>query len=281
MAYRKVPVTCSSLIWMVATGSSMVGAPMPTSTIRAAGAATVKASSTAGAAPLHSMITSTGSICSARGPVVTSTTAPAPRFVATASRFGLVSLTRHVGPAGAGDVGAEQAHGTGSGDQHAVPGLDGGLAGGPDGHRQRFDQRGGLVGDVVRHRMGPMGRQDDVLREGAVDRRGGEELDVRAQVVAPGQALAAASAGLLRLQRHPLTDPVLGDPGTDRADRAGGLVPEHQGLGDDEVGDPAVLEVVHVRAADADGGDLYQHLARARLGDDGFFDVDLVRLDEP
>ena len=46
----------------------MFGDPSPTMTIRAAGAAAAKAACTAGVAPLHSRITSTGSICSANGP---------------------------------------------------------------------------------------------------------------------------------------------------------------------------------------------------------------------
>ncbi len=46
----------------------MVGDPIPTMTIRAAGAAASNAACTAGVAPLHSKITSTGSICSVNGP---------------------------------------------------------------------------------------------------------------------------------------------------------------------------------------------------------------------
>ena len=41
---------------------------------------------------------------------------------------------------------------------------------------------------------------------------------------------------------------------------------QHQRFADDEVGDPAVVEVVHVGAADADRGDLDQHLVGARFG---------------
>jgi hypothetical protein len=43
-------------------------------------------------------------------------------------------------------------------------------------------------------------------------------------------------------------------------------VPEHERRPHHVVADAPVLVVVHVGAADADGGDLDQHLARARLG---------------
>ena len=41
---------------------------------------------------------------------------------------------------------------------------------------------------------------------------------------------------------------------------------QHQRFADDEVGDPAVVEVVHVRAADPHRGDLDQHLVGTRFG---------------
>ncbi len=258
-----------------------MAAPIPTSTIRAAGAATVNAARTAGAAPLHSMITSTGSTCSASGAADTSTTASAPRSGGDRQPVRIRVAHRDPGAAGARDIGAQQTDRSGAGHQHPVPRLDVGLSGGPHRHRERLDQGGGVIGHLVRDGVRPMGRQHHVLGECAVDRRGGEELDERAEVVAPGQTLFAAPAGLLRLQRHPLPDPVLGNPDADGPDRAGRLVAQHQRLGDDEVGDPAVLVVVHVGTADADRGHLDQDLVRARLGNRDLLDLDRMRLDQP
>ena len=152
---------------------------------------------------------------------------------------------------GPGHVGAQQADRSGAGDQHPVARLHRGLPGRPDADRQRFDQRRRLVRHRVRHRMRAMRLQDDVLREGPVDGRRGEEPDVGAQVVAAGQALHTPATGLLGLHRHPLPDRPIGHLRADGPDGAGGLMTQHQRFADDEVGDPAVVEVVHVRAADA------------------------------
>jgi len=52
---------------------------------------------------------------------------------------------------------------------------------------------------------------------------------------------------------------------------------EDQRRFDDERPDAAVLVVVDVGAAHADGGDLYQHLARPRLRALALLDADLAR----
>ena len=182
------------------------------------------------------------------------------------------------GAAGPGHIGAQQPDRPGTGDQHPVTGPDPDLVRRPDRDRQRLDQRGGLVGQLIRHGVGPDGVEHDVLGERPVHRRGGEEPDLRAQVVSPGQALPAPAAGLLRLQRDPLTRRTVGHLGADRADGSRRLMAEHQWLADHEVGDPAVVEVVHVRATDPDRGHLDQHLERAGLGHRGWAYGDLVRL---
>ena len=51
---------------------------------------------------------------------------------------------------------------------------------------------------------------------------------------------------------------------------------QHQRLPHHEVSDPAVVEVVHVRPADADRGHFHQHLVRSGLGYRGRLDGDLA-----
>ena len=201
----------------------------------------------------------------------------APRVGGHREPGGVGVADRHVRrPAGPGGVGAEQPDRSGAGHQHPVAGRDVGLASRPDPDRQRLDQGRRLVAHAVRHRVGADRVQHHVLGEGPMDRRRGEELDVRAQVVAPGQALPASAAGLLRLQRDPLTRRTVAHLGSDRPDGARRLVTQHQRLPHHEVGDPAVVEVVHVRPADADRGHLHQHLVWPGLGHRGWLDGDLA-----
>ena len=76
-------------------------------------------------------MTSTASTWLSSGAVATFAVWLAPRRRATSSRVSLVSLTPDPGgAAGPGDVGAQQADRSGAGDQHPVPRLDPGLAGG-------------------------------------------------------------------------------------------------------------------------------------------------------
>ena len=140
------------------------------------------------------------------------------------------------------------------------------LAHGGDGDRQRFQQRGGLVGHRIRYRMGEFGVDGDVAAERAVDRRRRVELHVRAQVVATGGALLAAPARMLRLDGDALADAGRVDLLADRGDAARQLVAEDHRLLDDEVADPAVAVVVHVGSADADRGHLDEHLVGPGVG---------------
>ena len=72
---------------------------------------------------------------------------------------------------------------------------------------------------------------DDELGEGAVDRRGGEEAHVRAEVVAAGEALLADEVGHARLERDALAGLQAGHALADGYDDlAGRLVPEDQRL---------------------------------------------------
>ena len=108
--------------------------------------------------------------------------------------------------------------------------------------------------------MGHLGVDGDVAAERAVDRRGGVELHVGTQVVAPRGALFATPARMLRLDRDPLTDPGRVDLLADRRDAPRQLVAEDHRLFDDEVTDPPVPVVVHVGSADADRRDLDEDL---------------------
>lgn len=72
------------------------------------------------------------------------------------------------------------------------------------------------------------------------------------------------AAGDTRLERHPRPHQSLVNPLPDHGDDSGGLVTQHQRCLDDEVCDPSVLEVVHVRAADGD--DLDAHLGLPGCG---------------
>ncbi len=174
---------------------------------------------------------------------------------------------------GDGDVGrAERDRGLhrqladrpGAGDQHLVARGDARLAAGPHADRQRLHQRALLVGELVGEREREVLVDRHELRERAVDRRRGEEDDVGAEVVAAGAALAAAPTRHARLERHAVADGVLRGALAELDHAARRLVPEDQRRLDDERADAAVLVVVDVGAADADRGDLDQHLARAR-----------------
>jgi hypothetical protein len=160
---------------------------------------------------------------------------------------------------------ADQPDGAGAGDQHPGAGAHPALAAGPDADRQGFEQRRGVVADRLGHRVGEGGVDDDVLGEGPVDGRGREEPHVRAEVVAPGQALRAGQVRDPRFDRHPLPDGRRGDAGADGGHLACRLVPQHQRGLDDEPADPPVVVVVRVRPADPDRGDADHHLTRARL----------------
>ena len=76
-----------------------------------------------------------------------------------------------------------------TGDEHARPSADAGFANRRDADRQRFAQRGGVIGDGVRHGVGERRTDGDVIAERPVDRRGAEEPHVRAQVVVPAAGL--------------------------------------------------------------------------------------------
>jgi hypothetical protein len=54
-------------------------------------------------------------------------------------------------------------------------------------------------------------------------------------------------------------------------------MPEDERRSHNVIADPTVLEVVHVRAADADGADLDEHLSRAGIRDRALLDAHVAR----
>ena len=197
---------------------------------------------------------------------------------ATASRCWFVSVTvTSVAPKATRDLRGELADRPRAGDQHAVARAHAALAARPDADRQGLHQRAHVVRQRVGQREGEVLVDGHEVRERAVDRRRGEEHHVGAEVVAAGAALGAAAAGDARLERHAVARAMAGHLRADLDDAPGGLVPEHHRRAHDEVADAAVLVVVDVRAAHADGGDLDEHLARPRLGHGPLLDPDVAR----
>lgn len=179
-------------------------------------------------------------------------------------------------PLGAGHGSGKQADRSGAGDQHRAAGRRLSFVVGPHANRERLDQSGGVVGHRVGHGMDEVGRHGDVLRERAVDRRGAEERDVRAEVVAAVPAVDASSARHAGLDGHPLPYAVVRHIFADRHHDAAGLVAEDQWRCHDEVPDPAVLVVVHIGPAHAHRGDLDEHVRGTDLGDGALFDDDVA-----
>jgi hypothetical protein len=253
-------------------GTSAV-APGPIPTITAVPAGRIAAIPAARAAgwPEHSISASTSPGLLARGD-------GARRAGALRQREPvLVRVARHqLGRAErARDLEDEQPDRAGAGDQHAIAGAHAGLAARPDADRERLHQRALLVGQRVRQREREVLVDRDVVRERPVDGRRREDDDVGAEVVAAGAALAAAPARYARLERHAVADGVPARLLPERHDPAGGLVAEHERCAHDVVADPPVLVVVDVRAADADGADLDEHLARPGLGHRALLDPDV------
>ena len=128
----------------------------------------------------------------------------------------------------------------------------------PDG--QRFDQGTGDRIDRFRKLKAKRGIVRDIFLEDAVDRRGGEKDDVRAQVVAPGAAKFAGAAGFSGLQRHPVACLKMADRIACTDDNAGTLVAQHKGRFDDKIADPSMFIIVKVGTVNPDRLDFDQDL---------------------
>jgi hypothetical protein len=106
----------------------------------------------------------------------------------------------------------------------------------------------------------------DVAGECAVDWGCGEELDVRAQVVAPGPTFTATATRDAGLERHAIADRVAGHLLRHLDDHAGRFVAQDDSRANLVLTDPAVLVIVDVGAADTDGAQLDQQIVCAELG---------------
>jgi hypothetical protein len=103
-----------------------------------------------------------------------------------------------------------------------------------------------------------------------------EFLEVRAEVVAARSALAVGHVGDARLQRHPICDLVLGGLVAQGHHRLHRFMAQDQGFLNHEGSDAALLIVVYVGAADADGLYLDQYVVRSRLGQWFVFEPNIV-----
>src|SRR5262249_17932635 len=147
--------------------------------------------------------------------------------------------------------------GTGPGDEdvltHQVEGERGV-------HRvpQRVEERGDLVGNLLRHPEDVERREGDVLGEaaGPVD---AQAHGVPAQVALPGAAVPAVATGDVPLAAHPVADLEAGDLGAELGDLAHELVPDHHRDLDGLLRPRVPVPDVNVGAADAGLADLDQH----------------------
>ena len=158
----------------------------------------------------------------------------------------------HARSASSSDKGADRTDGSAAGDEYAGPEGHIGLLASPHANGQGLHECGCVETDVAGDRVNKVTRQHNVFAKGSIYGRGGEELHVRAEVVATGTTLPAAPARDTGLHRDGGADLQIGDVHTHSRDHTGRLVPENEWLLDDEVCDAAVLEVVNVAATDTD-----------------------------
>ena len=172
-------------------------------------------------------------------------------------------LSRAVGPGGQqGDqADAARAH-----DDHGLAQLHAALIAGVEADGQGLHQRALGEGHVVRNLEGEGGGMGDILAEHAVIGRGGPEAHVLAEVVVAAQALLALHAGHAGLHADAVAGLEVLDVRAHLADHARGLMAEDEGELHLEIADGAGAIVVQVRAANAHGLNLDQHIIRANRG---------------
>lgn len=118
----------------------------------------------------------------------------------------------------------------------------------------------------------------DVAAEGAVEGRGGQELDLGAQIVLASAALLAYAAGEARLERHTVARLQVLDVRADLSDDARALVAKDDGTLQLEGAALAVRIVVHIGTAHAHAADLDHNLVLVRLGERTLLDLELLEL---
>jgi hypothetical protein len=171
-----------------------------------------------------------------------------------------------------GDAGGDDADRAGAGDQHvladqvelqrAVRGVAVGV-----------EERGQLGGDLVGDRPQVGGRHGHVFGERTVAVHA-DAHRVRAQVLAPGAAVAAVAAHDVALGRDAVADAVTGHARAHLHDAPDELVADGEAGLDGALAPLVPLVDVQVGAADRGLLQLDQHLVRADLGHRHFFHPD-------
>ena len=157
-----------------------------------------------------------------------------------------------------GELDQQQADRSGPEDPDAVAGSQPRQAQGVDGDAQRLQHRAPDVVDGVREGDQLGLRPGEELAHGAVAGPVAQEPDVRAQVPEAARAGGAPLARDGGIDGDPLPRP------RSRGDHPGRLVTQDQRLAEAHPTDGALAEPVEVRAADPDGGDADERLARPR-----------------
>ena len=167
-----------------------------------------------------------------------------------------------------GELDQQQADRSGPEDPDAVAGSKASKPQGVDGDAQGLQHRAPDVVDGVRERDELGLRPGEELAHGAVAGPIAQEPDVRAQVPEAARAGGASLARDGGIDGDALPRP------RSRGDHPGRLVTQDQRLAEAHATDAALAEPVEVRAADPDGGDADERLARPRqrhrlVGDPG------------
>ena len=95
--------------------------------------------------------------------------------------------------------------GSGAANENFISDADATSFASVDADGERLQKRAFFQGHVIRQLVAEVGRVDVEAREGAVERRGGAEGDVRAEVVATFFAEAATATRNAWLDRHAIT----------------------------------------------------------------------------
>lgn len=179
------------------------------------------------------------------------------------------------------DGSAEQTDGSSTHHDNAGAGSDVGLLGNVNGDSEGLNESALLQGDIVGKLEAEVGGGGPESSQGAVVGRGSGEAHLGAQVVAAGQAVLAAAAGVAGLEGDAVAS-LEGLHGvTNLDDGTSGLVAKDHGVLDDKVANGTVLPVVDVGAADTGVVDGDENIVGVgELGDGALSELDVVGLVE-
>ena len=117
---------------------------------------------------------------------------------------------------------------------------------------------------MLRNRVSEVGRHRQIFRERPIDRWRRQKHHIGTQVVAPPLAVLAPPTRDAWLDGNSLADAPRPHPVANGNDLAGRLVAQDQWPIDHVAPDAAVLVIVDIRAADADGTDADQNFVGCR-----------------